>query len=102
MLAPCAGYRWFAGVPGSPAPAASAAPPSPLSSRAGRTPAAALGLLEQFIERLSRAADLGRSRDDRSPTSRMFALAIQHHPTRAITHLRRKLVRRLACHRSTF
>jgi hypothetical protein len=61
----------------------------------------ALSLFEQFIEKLPGAANFGRDRDDCCPT-RMLALVIQNHPHRTIANLRRKIVRRLACHRSTF
>jgi hypothetical protein len=73
-----------------------------LRRHAGRTTAVALGLLEPFIERLPGAPGLGRDRDDRRPTLPMLALVIENHTNRAIAHLGRKLVRRLACHRSTF
>ena len=63
--------------------------------------AVALRLLHPLVQRLRRAADLARNRDDRRPARRMLALVIQHHPHRAGADLRRKLVRRLACHRST-
>ena len=64
--------------------------------------AVALGLLHPLIQRLRRAADLGRDRDDRRPARRHARFVIQHHPHRAGADLRRKLVRRLACHGSTF
>jgi hypothetical protein len=47
-------------------------------------------------------AHLARYRHDRCLSRRMLVLVIQHHPHRAPTDLRRKLVRRLACHRSIF
>ena len=45
---------------------------------------------------------LRRYRDDRCPSRRMLALVIHHHPHRTRTDLRRKLVRCLARHGSTF
>src|SRR3954467_12217553 len=73
-----------------------------LGRHTGRTSAVTLRLLQPFIERLPGAADFGGNRDDRRPSRRVLALMIQHQPNRAFTHLGRKLVRRLACHRSTF
>src|SRR4051812_5321401 len=72
------------------------------TSHTGRTSAVTLRLLQPFVQRLPGAADLGGNRDDRRPSRRVLALMIQHQPNRAFTHLGRKLVRRLACHRSTF
>jgi hypothetical protein len=54
------------------------------------------------FKRLRRTADLPRDRNDRRPSRRVFRFMIQHHPHRAATHFRRKLVRRLARHGSTF
>src|ERR1700677_1848208 len=64
-------------------------------------PAVALGLANPLMQRLRSAADLARNRDQRCPTRRMFMLMIQNHPHRAGSHLRRELVRCLACHGST-
>ena len=64
-------------------------------------PAVALGLANPLMQRLRSATDLARNRDQRCPTRRMFMLVIQNHPHRASSHLRRELVRCLACHGST-
>ena len=69
---------------------------------AGPLAAVDLGLLHPLVQRLRRAADLGRDRRDRRPARGMLAFVIQHHPHRAVADLRRKLVRRLARHGSTF
>src|SRR5262245_217449 len=52
------------------------------------------------MKRLRCAADLGRNRGHRSPARMVLAGVIQNHPNRAVPDLRRKLVRRLACHGS--
>src|ERR1700677_206470 len=65
-------------------------------------PAVALGPANPLMQRLGRAADLARNRDQRRPTRRMFMLVIQNHPHRAGSHLRRELIRCLARHGSTF
>src|SRR6202044_3501633 len=64
-------------------------------------PAVALGLANPLMQRLRSADDLARNRAQRCPTRRMFMLMIQNHPRRAGSHLRRELVRCLACHGST-
>ena len=75
--------------------------PSP-SARQARLPLSTLSLLHPVMQRLRRAADLGRDRHDRRPPRRVLALVLQHHPHRALADLRRKLVRCLACHGSIF
>jgi hypothetical protein len=52
------------------------------------------------VQRLRGAADLGRNRCHRRPARRVLAGVIQNHPNRTVPDLRRKLVRRLACHGS--
>src|SRR6202161_4050658 len=64
-------------------------------------PAVSLGPANPLMQRLRSATDLARNRDQRCPTRRMFMLVIQNHPHRASSHLRRELVRCLACHGST-
>jgi hypothetical protein len=44
----------------------------------------------------------GQTWHQRRPTRRMFMLVIQNHPHRAGSHLRRELLRCLACHGSAF
>jgi hypothetical protein len=61
-----------------------------------------LGLLDPIMQRLRRAADLGRNRAYRRPAGGMLALVLQYHPDRPLTDFRRKHVRRLAHHGSTF
>jgi hypothetical protein len=75
---------------------------SHVAGQARSVPAVALGLLHPFVQRLRRAAYLACYRHDRRPSRRMLVLVIQHHPHRAGTDLRRKLVRCLARHGSTF
>src|SRR5208282_5488778 len=65
-------------------------------------PAVALRPANPLMQSLCSAADLARNRDQRRPTRRMFMLVIENHPHRAASHLRRELVRCLACHGSTF
>src|SRR5271154_2916162 len=65
-------------------------------------PAVSLGLANPLMQRLRSAADLAGNRDQRCPTRCMLMLMIQNHPHRAGSHLRRELVRCLACHGSTF
>src|SRR3984885_6549731 len=65
-------------------------------------PAVALSPANPLMQSLCSAADLARNRDQRCPTRSMFMLVIQNHPHRAGSHLRRELVRCLACHGSTF
>ena len=62
--------------------------------------AVSLGPANPLMQRLRSATDLARNRDQRCPTRRMFMLVIQNHPHRASSHLRRELVRCLACHGS--
>src|ERR1700689_418514 len=64
-------------------------------------PAVSLGPANPLMQRLRSATDLARNRDQRCPTRPMFMLVIQNHPYRASSHLRRELVRCLACHGST-
>src|SRR4051812_5636893 len=71
-----------------------------LSRNAGPLPAVDLGLLDPVMKRPRCAADLGRNRCHRRPARRVLAGVIQNHPNRAAPDLRRKLVRRLACHGS--
>jgi hypothetical protein len=71
-------------------------------AQARLAPAVALGPANRLMQRLCRAADLARNRDQRSPTRRMFRLVIQNHPHRPGSHLRRELVRCPACQGSAF
>src|ERR1700685_2691290 len=64
-------------------------------------PAVSPGPANPLMQRLCSATDLARNRDQRCPTRRMFMLVIQNHPHRAGSHLRRELVRCLACYGST-
>ena len=68
--------------------------------RPGPCPLSRSAFFDPVVQRLRRAADLRRNRHDRRPLRGMIALVIDHHPHRALAHLRRKLVRRLACHGS--
>lgn len=58
--------------------------------------------LHPLIERMCRAADLGRYRAERRPTGRIFGFVFRHHANGAAADFRRKLVCRLACHRPYF
>ena len=71
-----------------------------LSWNANPLPAVNFGPLDPVMQRLRCAADLGRNRCHRRPARRVLAGVIQNHPDRTIADLRRKLVRRLACHGS--
>src|SRR6202044_3979796 len=51
---------------------------------------------------LRRAADLRGNRSHRRPPRGMILLMLENQPNGARAHLRRKPVRCLACHRSTF
>src|SRR4029077_2249187 len=73
-----------------------------IRGQARLAPAVALGSANPLMQSLRSAADLARNRDQRCPTRRMFMLVIENHPHRASAHLRRELVRCLACHGSTF
>jgi hypothetical protein len=54
------------------------------------------------MQRLRRAADLRGNRSHRRPPRGMILLVLENQPNRARAHFRRKSVRCLACHRSTF
>ena len=54
-----------------------------VSRNAGPLPAIDLGLLDPVMQRLRRAADLGRDRRHCRPTRRVFAGVIQNHPNRS-------------------
>jgi hypothetical protein len=95
---PCAGSRWPAEAYGSPVPGLQ--PPGNLSRNADPLPTVDLGLLDSVIESLRCAADLGRNRCHHRSARRRLAGVIQSNPNRTVPDLRRKLVRRLACHGS--
>lgn len=61
-----------------------------------------LGLLHPLVQRVPRAANLRRDRQDRLPAGRILMPVIQHQPHRPLAHLGGELVRRLASHGSTF
>src|SRR5271165_1800676 len=73
-----------------------------IRGQARLAPAVSLGPANPLMQRLRSATDLARNRDQPRPTRRMLMLVIQHHPHRARSHLRRELVRCLACHGSAF
>src|SRR4029079_18361313 len=57
----------------------------------GLAAAVDVGLLDPLIERLRRAADLGRNRHDRRPLRGVLAAMLDHHPDGTLRHLGRKL-----------
>src|ERR1700733_12645358 len=65
-------------------------------------PAVSLGPANPLMQRLRRAADLRGNRSHRRPPRGMILLVLENQPNRARAHFRRKSVRCLACHRSTF
>ena len=67
-----------------------------LGRHARQPPAVDLRLLDPFVQGLGSTTDLRRDRQDRRPPGLVPALVIQRHPHRALAHLTRMLVRRLA------
>src|SRR3984957_2746701 len=65
-------------------------------------PAVSLGPANPLMQRLRRAADLRGTRSHRRPPRGMILLGLENQPNRKRAHFRRKSVRCLACHRSTF
>jgi hypothetical protein len=65
-------------------------------------PAVSLGPANPLMQRLRRAADLRGNRSHRRPPRGMILLVLENQPNRKRAHFRRKSVRCLACHRSTF
>src|SRR6202042_692024 len=65
-------------------------------------PAVSLGPANPLMQRLRRAADLRGNRSHRRPPRGMILLVLETQPNRKRAHFRRKSVRCLACHRSTF
>src|SRR4051794_37426764 len=61
-----------------------------------------LGLADPLAQGLGRAPNFGRDRADGRPLRGVVAPMIQHHPHRTLPDLRRKLVRGLLGHGSTF
>src|SRR6202042_3154610 len=65
-------------------------------------PPVSLGPANPLMQRLRRAADLRGNRSHRRPPRGMILLVLETQPNRKRAHFRRKSVRCLACHRSTF
>ena len=59
-----------------------------VGGHAGALAAVNLGFLCPIVQRLRGTADLGRNRLHRCPARRILADMLQHHPHRALAHLR--------------
>src|SRR3954470_23643860 len=84
---PCAGSRWL-GPEFAVLPLQRLDPLALVRGRPGPHALVAFSLAYPVPERLARAADLGRNRADRRMLRVVLALVLQHHPNRALAHLR--------------
>ena len=75
---------------------------SDLPRDTGTLAAGDIGLLDPFMQRLRNAADLFGNRYHGRPSERVVPLVNENHPHRSLADFRRKPVRRLARHGSTF
>jgi hypothetical protein len=78
---PCAGSRWTAEARGSSFQRLQLL--GHVGRNAGPLPAIDFGLLAPVMQRLRRAADLGRNGGYRRPARRVLAGVIQNHPNRS-------------------